>query len=174
VPVPDGALMATGGPLDGRLLGKLDLDAGVFVKRGDLHALGTDDVQHATGRAHLSDVIGDFSRRGIGAVYVQQAKPGNTVKFYGVSGAEYFNVIAQEGEVSEKVAHALSDAASLAASALGLDAWGGDAVIDGDSFAIVDFNDWPSFSRVRTEAARAIARRAMKLLSRVRPAPAHA
>ena len=95
------------------------------------------------------------------------------MKFYGVSGAEYFNVIAGEGEVSESVAHALSDAAGLAATALGLDALGGDAVVDGDSFSIIDFNDWPSFSRVRTEAARAIARRAMKLLSRTRPAPAH-
>ena len=173
VPVPEGALMATAMPFDARLLARLDLDAGVFVKRGDLHALGADDVQHAMGRARVTDIVDGFGRRGIGAVYVQQAKPGHTVKFYGVSGAEYFNVVAQEGEVSEKVAHAISDAASTAAAALGLDAWGGDAVVDGDSFAIVDFNDWPSFGRVRTEAARAIARRAMKLLTRVRPAPAH-
>ena len=173
VPVPDGALMATAAPLDVRRLGALDLEAGVYVKRGDLHALGADDVQHAMGRARVTDIVDGFGRRGIGAVYVQQAKHGHTVKFYGVSGAEYFNVIAREGEVSEEVAHALSDAASTAAVALGLDAWGGDAVVDGDSFAIIDFNDWPSFSRVRTEAARAIARRAMKLLSRARPAPAH-
>jgi glutathione synthase/RimK-type ligase-like ATP-grasp enzyme len=173
VPVPEGALMATSMPLDARLLARLDLDAGVFVKRGDLHALGADDVQHAMGRARVTDIVDGFGRRGIGAVYVQQAKQGHTVKFYGVSGAEYFNVIAQEGEVSEEVAHALSDAASIAAAALGLDAWGGDAVVDGNSFSIIDFNDWPSFSRVRTDAARAIARRAMKLLSRVRPTPAH-
>ena len=73
-------------------------------------------------------------------------EPGHTVKFYGVSGAEYFNVVAQEGEVSENVARALAEAAGIAATALGLDAWGGDAMVDGDSFAIVDFNDWPSFS----------------------------
>ena len=173
VPVPEGALMATAMPFDARLLTRLDLDAGVFVKRGDLHALGADDVQHAMGRARVTDIVDGFGRRGIGAVYVQQAKQGHTVKFYGVSGAEYFTVIAQEGEVSEKVAHALSDAASTAASALGLDAWGGDAVVDGDSFEIIDFNDWPSFSRVRTEAARAIARRAIKLLSRPRVVHAH-
>lgn len=173
VPVPEGALMATALPLDSRRLSTLDFDAGVFVKRGDLHALGPLDVQHAMGRARFSDIVGEFAGRGIGAVYVQQAKPGHILKFYGVSGAEYFNVIAQEGEVSEKVAHALSDAASTAAAALGLDAWGGDAVVDGESFAIIDFNDWPSFSRVRIDAGRAIARRAMKLLSRVRPAPAH-
>jgi hypothetical protein len=49
---------------------------------------------------------------------------------------------------------------------LGLGAWGGDAILSGDRFAIIDFNDWPSFSRVRAPAARAIARRAISLLNR--------
>ncbi len=36
--------------------------------------------------------------------------------------------------------------------------YGGDMVVRADgSFAIIDFNDWPSFSRCREEAARAIA-----------------
>ena len=35
------------------------------------------------------------------------------------------------------------------------------AIVDGNNFAIIDFNDWPSFSRVRERAAQAIARRAM-------------
>jgi hypothetical protein len=173
VPSPDGLLFTTAVPLDLRRLAALDLDAGVFVKRGDLHALGPDDVQQVVGRAALTSTLDDFARRGIAMVYLQQAARGHTVKFYGVSGSEYFNVIAQEGEVSEDVARALAEAAGIAATALGLEAWGGDAMVDGDRFAIVDFNDWPSFSRVRAPAARAIARRALKLLSRPRPAPAH-
>jgi len=52
----------------------------------------------------------------------------------------------------------------VSAEALGLEVWGGDALFDGNEFAIVDFNDWPSFSRVRDEAARAIARRSLQLL----------
>ncbi len=63
---------------------------------------------------------------------------------------------------------ALSEAATAAAGALGLEAWGGDAILNGDSFAIIDFNDWPSYSRVRAPAARAIARRAISLLGRPR------
>jgi glutathione synthase/RimK-type ligase-like ATP-grasp enzyme len=173
IPAPDGVLHATAVPIDLRRLSTLDLDAGVFVKRGDLHALGPNDVQQVTGRASLTASLADFAARGIAMVYVQQAANGHTVKFYGVSGAEYFNVVAQEGEVSENVARALAEAAGIAATALGLEAWGGDAMVDGDRFAIVDFNDWPSFSRVRTPAARAIARRALKLLARPRPAPAH-
>ena len=42
----------------------------------------------------------------------------------------------------------------------------GDAIVKGDDFSIVDFNDWPSFSRVRKEAARAIARRSILRLRR--------
>jgi glutathione synthase/RimK-type ligase-like ATP-grasp enzyme len=173
VPSPDGVLLATATPIDMRRLSALDLEAGVYVKRGDLHALGPDDVQQAIGRAALAVTLADFARRGIAQVYVQQEATGHTVKFYGVSGSEYFNVIAQEGEVSEEVARALSEAAAVAASALGLEAWGGDAIVDGGHFTIIDFNDWPSFGRVRDQAARAIARRAMKLLSRPRSAPAY-
>ncbi len=173
VPAPEGALHATSIPIDPRRLAALDLEAGVYVKRGDLHALGPMDVQHATGRAGVTATLAEFSRRGIGTVYVQQAVRGQTVKFYGVSGAEYFTIAAQEGEVPDRVARALAEAAGIAATALGLEAWGGDAMVDGDRFAIVDFNDWPSFSRVRAPAARAIARRALKLLSRPRPAVAY-
>jgi hypothetical protein len=173
IPAPHGVLLATSSPIDMRRLSALDLDAGVYIKRGHLHALGPADVQQVVGRAALTAALADFARRGIALVYVQQAASGHTVKFYGVSGSEYFNVIAQEGEVSEEVAHRLAEAAGVGATALGLEAWGGDAIVDGDRFAIVDFNDWPSFSRVRAPAARAIARRALKLLSRPRPAPAY-
>ena len=173
IPAPEGVLLATAPPHDFRRLSALDLDAGVFVKRGDLHALGPNDVQEVSGRGALTMSLSDFAARGIPMVYVQQAARGHTVKFYGVSGAEYFNVVANEGEVSEDVARALAGAAGVAANALGLEAWGGDAMVDGDRFAIVDFNDWPSFSKVRTPAARAIARRALKLLARPRPASAH-
>jgi len=173
IPAPHGVLLATSSPIDMRRLSELDLDAGVYIKRGDLHALGPADVQQVVGRAALTTALADFARRGIALVYVQQAASGHTVKFYGVSGSEYFNVIAQEGEVSEEVAHRLAEAAGVGATALGLEAWGGDAIVDGDRFAIVDFNDWPSFSRVRAPAARAIALRALKLLGRPRPAPAY-
>jgi len=58
----------------------------------------------------------------------------------------------------------LHQVAQTAAMALGLEVWGGDAIVDGVDFKIVDFNDWPSFERVRMPAAAAIARRALSLL----------
>ena len=41
---------------------------------------------------------------------------------------------------------------------VGVEVFGGDAIIDEQGrFYIIDFNDWPSFSRCREEAAMAIA-----------------
>ncbi len=166
VPTPAGALVATDEPLDPRRLGGVDLTAGVYVKRGNLHALAPEDVQHASDRAEIESILSDFARRGIRSAYVQQEVSGQLVKFYGVSGGNYFSAHPEEEEVPEASVRALSVAASTAAAALGLEAWGGDAVLSGDRFAIIDFNDWPSYSRVRAPAARAIARRAMNLLTR--------
>jgi hypothetical protein len=97
---------------------------------------------------------------------VQQEATGEVVKFYGVSGGEYFTAISDDGDLGESLKLGLSHAASVAAGALGLEVWGGDAVVNGEHFSIVDFNDWPSFGPVRAEAARAIARRCMMLLRR--------
>jgi glutathione synthase/RimK-type ligase-like ATP-grasp enzyme len=166
VPTPVGALVATDEPLDPRKLAGVDLSAGVFVKRGDMHALAAEDVQRASDRAGIELILADFARRGIRSAYLQQEFSGRVVKFYGVSGGDYFSAHLEDEEVSEASVRALSEAASTAAAALGLEAWGGDAVLSGDRFAIIDFNDWPSYSRVRAPAARAIARRAMNLLTR--------
>jgi len=165
VPTPAGVLVATSEPLDARKLAGVDFSTGVFVKRGDLHALGPEDVQRATDRAGIESILANFAQRKIRFAYLQQEVAGRVVKFYGVSGGAYFSAHPEE-EVSEASVRALSEAASTAATALGLEAWGGDAVLSGDRFAIIDFNDWPSYSRVRAPAARAIARRAMSLLNR--------
>jgi glutathione synthase/RimK-type ligase-like ATP-grasp enzyme len=168
VPTPPGALVPADEPLDPRKLAGLDLSAGVFVKRGDLHALAPEDVQRAADRAEVEAILGNFARRGVRFAYVQQEVVGRVVKFYGVGGSAHFSVHPEGEEVPEACVRDLSEAAAAAAAALGLEAWGGDAVLSGDSFAIIDFNDWPSYSRVRAPAARAIARRAISLLGRPR------
>ena len=39
----------------------------------------------------------------------------------------------------------------------GVDIYGGDAIVREDGgFCLIDFNDWPSFSRCRAEAAQAV------------------
>lgn len=164
VPAPRGVIVdlaAPSRPLDG-----LNPSRGLYVKRGDLHALGADDVQRVDDPARLDAVFAGFARRGIGRVYVQQMVDGALVKFYGVSGGEYFAALPERDELDDSVELALRNAAERAAAALGLEVWGGDAIINDDMPTIVDFNDWPSFSRVRDAAARAIAHRCLRLLRR--------
>jgi glutathione synthase/RimK-type ligase-like ATP-grasp enzyme len=169
VPVPTGALVRTDArPPDLTPLGVLDLDAPMFVKRGDLHALAPDDVQRVQSRGALRAALAGMAQRGVTIAYVQQAVEGRVIKFYGVSGGEYFTTLVEEGPLSERVQLELAKSAAAAAATLGLEAWGGDAIIDGEQFMMIDFNDWPSFSRVREAAARAIARRCLMLARRPR------
>ena len=169
VPIPTGALVRTDArPPDLTPLGVLDLDAPMFVKRGDLHALAPDDVQRVQSRGALRAALAGMAQRGVTIAYVQQAVEGRVIKFYGVSGGEYFTTLVEEGPISERVQLELAKSASAAAATLGLEAWGGDAIIDGEQFMMIDFNDWPSFSRVREAAARAIARRCLMLARRPR------
>jgi hypothetical protein len=167
VPVPEGALVRTSEPLDLKQLRTLNLSAPMYVKRGEVHALGPEDVSRIDGLEQLQETLVRFSRRGVPLAYVQQEAVGEVVKFYGVGGgAEYFTLIPGDGEIDDTTKAGLSHSASIAAEALGLEVWGGDAVVRGEKYSIVDFNDWPSFERVRDGAARAIARRCLRVLRR--------
>jgi hypothetical protein len=171
VPIPTGALVRTDArPPDLTPLAVLDLDAPMFVKRGDLHALAPDDVQRVQSRGGLRAALAGMAQRGVTIAYVQQAVEGRVIKFYGVSGGEYFAALVEEGPISERVQLELAKSAAAAAVTLGLEAWGGDAIVDGEQFMMIDFNDWPSFSPVREAAARAIARRCLMLARRPRQA----
>ena len=72
---------------------------------------------------------------------------GTDLKFYGVADAFFY----PSGHPD------LRQAAVRLARLAGVSVYGGDAVVRPDgSFVIVDFNDWPSFSPCRDEAAAAI------------------
>lgn len=167
VPVPEGVVVRTAAPLDLKPLRTMDLSSPMYVKRGDLHALGPLDVVRVEGLEQLEATLMRFARRGVQLAFVQQEVVGEVVKFYGVSGGEYFATVAEgAADLSDGQRRALNHAAATAAGALGLEIWGGDAIVKGNRFSIVDFNDWPSFSRVRVDAARAIARRSLMHLRR--------
>lgn len=163
-PVPPGVLVDTSAQVDRDAIAALNPARGIYVKRGDLHALFAGDVCRVDTQSALATVLGDFAARGIRRAYLQQAVEGRVVKFYGVSGTDYFS-LADADNVNVEMRTRLHRAAQAAAGALGLEVWGGDAIIDGEQFNIVDFNDWPSFERVRATAAAAIARRALDLLA---------
>ena len=74
---------------------------------------------------------------------------GTLVKFYGVADCFF----------SPQGYPQVAEAAARLARLVGIQVYGGDAVLlCGGTFAIIDFNDWPSFSSCREEAAAAICR----------------
>ncbi len=141
---------------------------GVWIKRYDFHATQPDDVIYAASEAGWYEALSRFARRGIPFVIVQQHVEGDLVKFYGVSGgrsgppnASWFKWFyhRDQGKIGYRFDTArLEDAALHAASALGVEIFGGDAIIrpDGEPL-IIDLNAWPSYAPFLSQAAEAIA-----------------
>lgn len=146
---------------------------GYWIKRGDEAAQSKDDVVFAADETERDNRIAVFAARGITQVVVTAHVRGDLVKFYGVKGTGFFKTyypgddgMSKFGDelVNGKPAHYKFDISMLkadaekAASLINIDIYGGDCIVREDgSYAIIDFNDWPSFSRCREEAAEAMA-----------------
>ncbi|MDE7089400.1 MAG: hypothetical protein K2O54_04710, partial [Prevotella sp.] len=114
-----------------------------------------------------------FCKRGVTDHVVMAHVTGDLVKFYGVRGTGFFRYFypTDDGETkfgdeqyNGQAHHYSFDTSQLQADvdrlagAVGLDVYGGDCIVRADgTYCIIDFNDWPSFSRCRDEAAEAIA-----------------
>jgi hypothetical protein len=138
-----------------------------WVKRYDFHATQRDDVMYAASETGWREALRRFAERGIPFVVAQEHVAGDLVKFYGVrSGARtkdanwfqwfYHRDKGMLGHCFDPAR--LSEAALHAAAALGLDIFGGDAVIKANGEPkIIDLNAWPSYALYRDRAAQAIA-----------------
>lgn len=162
-------LMRTGGipvaPLSGT--------DGYWIKRGDGAAQCGHDVCYAAGEDEKKQAVERMLCRGIGDVVVTAHVKGDLVKFYGVRGTEFFRYFypTDDGKwkfdnerINGRAHHyrfseySLRRDAERVAELTGAEIYGGDCVVRHDgSYAIIDFNDFPSFSRCRNEAAEAIA-----------------
>lgn len=141
-------------------LGLLDKSS-VWVKRGDVHATQTGDVVRVHTVETYRSVLEGFRRRGIGVVAVEPHQTGEVVKFYGVVGSHFFRFYCEaDAQICPVVfASARADIEQLVRR-LGLEIYGGDAVLTPDGrVVVIDINDWPSFARYRNEAAEAIGHR---------------
>lgn len=144
-----------------------------WLKRGDAAAQSKADVMFCQDADALQKALADFKARGISDYVVSRHVEGDVVKFYGVSDAffRYFyptddgqTKFGDETQHNGPSHHYTFDAQALQseverlARLVGIEVYGGDAIIDSEGrFYIIDFNDWPSFSRCRDEAADAIA-----------------
>jgi glutathione synthase/RimK-type ligase-like ATP-grasp enzyme len=140
-------------------LRSLDLNGGIWLKRGDVHASVTADVQWVDSIARLDAGLAEFAKRGINTAALQEHRAGDEIKFYGVAGGAFFHWF-YSGEARKypfSFSH-LENLANRAAAAAGLDIFGGDVIISpSGELTLIDLNDWPSFAPCRERAAYAIA-----------------
>lgn len=146
---------------------------GIWLKRADACAQTKADVRYAEDAAEAEKELRAFHVRGVYDVLVTEHVRGDVVKFYGVSGTDFFRVYYPTDDGQTKfgdenvngtahhyvfsTAHLHRDA-DKTARLTGVKVYGGDCIVRSNgSYAIIDFNDWPSFSRCKDEAAEAIA-----------------
>lgn len=156
LPFPQTNLIDTRGEPD---LSGLDLANGIWLKRGDVHASVTADVQWVDSRERLEAGLNDFARRGIGLAALQAHRPGDEIKFYGVAGSAFFHWLYSGTPRKHPFDTArLQELGNQAAAVAGLDIFGGDVIVSPEGeLTLIDLNDWPSFAPCRERASYAIA-----------------
>lgn len=153
-----------------------------WLKRGDACAQSATDVCCVGSMEELQKAARNYSGRRIANVLLSPHIEGDLVKFYGVEATDFFHLYYPTREKSfskfglerfngEAVGYSFSeeklkDAADACARVSGFGVYGGDAVVKSDgSFLIIDFNDWPSFSRCCNEAAEAIVQHLLRKIT---------
>ncbi len=138
-----------------------------WIKRGDVHATQEGDVSFAADSAALSEALARLATRGIATAVVQKHVPGDLIKFYGVAGDgagaplfwfQWFYHREQKLVGYTFDPEALRALVGRGAGALGLEVFGGDAIVGPSGEPVlIDLNAWPSFALFRPVAAAAIA-----------------
>ena len=148
---------------------------GYWVKRADASAQSKKDVCFCQDWTEVENVKSAFMQRGIINIVIQAHVKGDVVKFYGVEDTGFFRYYYSSDDTETKFgdeerngkpqyypfssSNLQTDAEKLACL-LQTPIYGGDVIVREDgSYVIIDFNDFPSFSRCREEAAKAIVRR---------------
>ena len=150
-------------------------DDGYWVKRADTAAQSKEDVCFCHDWSEVEKIKSTFMQRGITDVVTQAHVKGDVVKFYGVEGTGFFRYYYSGDDTETKFGDEerngkpqyypfsssdLQTDAEKLACLLQTPIYGGDAIVREDgSYVIIDFNDFPSFSRCREEAAKAIVER---------------
>ena len=142
---------------------EFEAESGWWLKRGDVHNTCSHDVVFARDWKDVEDVRREFESREITEMVVQKHVDGDLIKFYGVGPGQWFTWFYHDPSTARRLQFEIEDLAAqaqLAAAAVKVEVFGGDAIVSPDgSILIIDINSWPSFARVRTEAAVQISRR---------------
>jgi glutathione synthase/RimK-type ligase-like ATP-grasp enzyme len=130
----------------------------IWIKRGDAHAVQREDVVFIDDKSKVNYVLNEFKNRRLKTCTIQNHIEGDTIKFYSIYGEDFFYWYTTDlkycSSFDEKK---LKQLANESAKALGLEIFGGDAIVTKDSeIFIVDINDWPSFAPIRDRASKVI------------------
>ncbi len=140
----------------------------VWVKRADVHNTQEGDVVYAPAADAVAAALRGLAARGISRAVIQPHVPGDLVKFYGIGAGggahgappwfRWFYHKEQQLAGHRFDERRLARLVRSAASALGLEVYGGDAIVTpGSEIVLLDVNAWPSFALYRDEAAPRIA-----------------
>lgn len=150
-----------------------------WIKRGDFHAIHREDVTYVRNPEEAKNILKEYAIRGIPSAVINEHLVGDLVKFYGVTGTDFFHWFYPSNMHHSKFGleaingtakgipfdeTSLRELCHRAAEVLDIHVYGGDCIVSEDGvMRIIDFNDWPSFAPCRDEAAPFIARRIKEL-----------
>ncbi|BEG99297.1 NDP-sugar synthase [Bacteroides sedimenti] len=144
-----------------------------WIKRGDGHAQIKEDVCFVQSETEATEVLNNFSSRGIREAVVNEHLEGDLIKFYGVGENGFFYWFYPSPTVNSKFGleaingeskgypfseDELKFYCNKVSQKMGLSVYGGDCIVSPTGeIRIIDFNDWPSFAPCCNQAAEAIA-----------------
>lgn len=140
-----------------------EAEGGWWLKRGDVHNTCAHDVVFARDWSEAQSIRREFESREIKDMAIQRHTDGDLIKFYGVGPGQWFTWFYHDPASARRLPFEIEDLAAqaeLAAAAVRVEVFGGDAIVTPEGkIYVIDINSWPSFARVRAEASVQIARR---------------
>lgn len=153
-----------------------------WIKRGDFHAIHREDVTYVRNPEEAYTILKEYAIRGIKTAVINEHLVGDLVKFYGVTGTDFFYWFYPSNKHHSKFGleqingtakgipfdeSKLQQLCNRAAEVLNIHIYGGDCIVSEDGLTrLIDFNDWPSFAPCREDAAPHIAHRIYNLINK--------
>ncbi|MGN1376479.1 MAG: hypothetical protein ACI4V5_07980 [Prevotella sp.] len=158
-------------------------NSGWWIKRCDETAQTADDVRYAGNEDEKTCILSDLRQKGITDVLVTAHVSGDLIKFYGITGTDFFATFYptddkkykfNDENINGEAHHYIYDKQKMQSHAdriaqmIGISFYGGDCIVKSDgSYVFIDFNDWPSFSRCREIAAKTMAQHIKNIINRL-------